>query len=89
MFFSLLDTVVITGKLLFWPQLLGVSPANIAHDYSLTEIGLQPAIPYMSARMRKERIYRDNWKGAANMARARCALDTYSSAKTLACIAII
>jgi len=52
-------------------QVLGVSPSDIAYDYALTEIGLQPAIPYMSARMRKEPIYRDNWKGASNMARAR------------------
>ncbi|RDB24291.1 Tyrosine-protein phosphatase [Hypsizygus marmoreus] len=51
--------------------LLGVSESDIAHDYGLTEIGLQPAIPHMSARMRKEKVYADNWQGAANMARAR------------------
>ncbi|KAF8061508.1 protein-tyrosine phosphatase-like protein [Lyophyllum atratum] len=51
--------------------LLGVSDADIAQDYSLTEIGLQPAIPQLSARMKKIKVYADNWQGTANMARAR------------------
>lgn len=52
-------------------KLLGVSDEIIAEDYALTTIGLQPALPMLTARFEKEQVFRDNKQGTINMATAK------------------
>jgi len=52
-------------------MLLGASDADIIKDYTLTTIGLQPALPLLVARFEKEQVYRDNRAGTLNMATAK------------------
>ncbi|KAH9841651.1 protein-tyrosine phosphatase-like protein [Rhodofomes roseus] len=50
---------------------LGVSDEDIIKDYTLTTVGLQPALPLLVARFEKEQVYRDNRAGTLNMANAK------------------
>lgn len=50
-----------------------MSEEDIIKDYTLTTIGLQPAIPLLAVRFEKEQVYRDNIAGTINMGTARCA----------------
>ena len=53
-------------------QLLGVADEDIAADYALTTIGLQPAFPLLAARFQKDNVFRDNWKGTLSLGSAKC-----------------
>lgn len=55
-------------------QLLGVSDEDIAKDYNLTEIGLEPLMPALIARFQKEPRFRDNWEATLKMASAKYVL---------------
>lgn len=48
-------------------QLVDVDDAEITKDYALTTVGLEPASATLRARMQNIPVFRDNWKGAANM----------------------
>lgn len=52
-------------------MLLGASDEDIIKDYTLTTIGLQPALPLLLARFEKEQVFRDNREGTMNMATAK------------------
>ncbi|KZT73554.1 hypothetical protein DAEQUDRAFT_721612 [Daedalea quercina L-15889] len=52
-------------------SVLGASDEDIIKDYTLTTIGLQPALPLLAARFEKEQVYRDNRTGTINMATAK------------------
>ena len=66
-------------------QLLGVADEEIAADYALTTIGLQPAFPLLAARFQKDNVFRDNWKGTLSLGSAKCV--NVSSAPYLAQVA--
>ena len=51
--------------------LLRVPEEAIITNYTLTTAGLQPALPFLIARFKKDPIYADNWKGVVNMGSAR------------------
>jgi len=46
---------------------LGVSDEEIAKDYALTTVGLEPARPLLVARFQAQEVFRDNWTGTLNM----------------------
>lgn len=46
--------------LTLWLQLLGERDEDIFADYALTEIGMQPAVPALTARFQKDRVFREN-----------------------------
>ncbi|KAJ6488237.1 protein-tyrosine phosphatase-like protein [Mycena vitilis] len=48
-------------------MLLGVDDADIAKDYALTTVGLQPALEKFAARMQSIPVFQANWQGATNM----------------------
>ncbi|TFK75382.1 hypothetical protein BDN72DRAFT_832249 [Pluteus cervinus] len=50
--------------------LLGVSDDDIIKDYSLTTLGLRPALPHLIARYEKQPIFRDNPTGTINMGKS-------------------
>lgn len=50
---------------------LGVDDQTIIDDYALTTIGLEPVLPLLAERFKKEAVYRDNWQGALNMGTSR------------------
>ncbi|KAI0690921.1 protein-tyrosine phosphatase-like protein [Cerioporus squamosus] len=52
-------------------KLLGVADDDIASDYALTTIGLQPAFPLLAARFQKDNVFRANWKGTLSLGSAR------------------
>ena len=52
-------------------QLLGVPDEQIAADFALTTIGLQPAFPLLAERFMAVPAFRDNWKGTLNLGAAR------------------
>ena len=68
-------------------QLLGVADKDIAADYALTTIGLQPAFPLLAARFQKDNVFRDNWKGTLSLGSAKCVHVSLSSAPSLAQVA--
>ncbi|KAJ7198464.1 protein-tyrosine phosphatase-like protein [Mycena pura] len=47
--------------------LLRVDDADIARDYALTTVGLDPARPMLAARLQKVPVFQNNWEGAVNM----------------------
>jgi hypothetical protein len=49
------------------PQLLGVSDEDIAKDYALTGLGLEPFAPILAARFEKHPVFKLNWEGFLNM----------------------
>lgn len=51
-------------------MLLGVDDEDIVKDYTLTTIGLEPALPALVERFKAQDVYRDNWEGTMNMASA-------------------
>ncbi|RPD71396.1 hypothetical protein L226DRAFT_468697 [Lentinus tigrinus ALCF2SS1-7] len=52
-------------------KLLGVADEDIAADYALTTIGLQPAFPLLAARFQKDNVFRNNWKGTLSLGSAK------------------
>ena len=68
-------------------QLLGVADEDIAADYVLTTIGLQPTFPLLAARFQKDNVFRDNWKGTLSLGSAKCVHVSHSSAPSLAQVA--
>ncbi|KAH7912036.1 protein-tyrosine phosphatase-like protein [Hygrophoropsis aurantiaca] len=48
-------------------MMLGVSDEDIAKEYALTTIGLEPALPMIAARLAKSQVFRDNQQGVINM----------------------
>ncbi|THH12521.1 hypothetical protein EW146_g7615 [Bondarzewia mesenterica] len=52
-------------------KLLGVSDEDIAKDYSLTEIGLEPMMPILIARFRNAPVFKDNWEATLKMTSAK------------------
>lgn len=48
-----------------------MSDEDIAKDYNLTEIGLEPLMPALMARFQKEPMFRDNWDAALKMGSAK------------------
>ncbi|KAF5365983.1 hypothetical protein D9758_006674 [Tetrapyrgos nigripes] len=52
-------------------MILGVPDDEIVNEYTLTTIGLAPALPALTARFQKHDVYRDNWQGVMNMGSAR------------------
>jgi len=48
-------------------MLLGVSDENIAHDYSLTAIGLEPFLEILAARFKDKPVFKDHWEGFTKM----------------------
>ncbi|KAK7436534.1 hypothetical protein VKT23_000384 [Stygiomarasmius scandens] len=50
---------------------LGVPDEQIVEEYTLTNIGLAPALPALTARFMQNDIYRENWDGVMNMGSAR------------------
>ena len=52
-------------------KLLGASDEDIAKDYGLTTIGLQPVLPLLSARLMKDQVIKNNVVGATNMGTAK------------------
>ncbi|KAK7052863.1 hypothetical protein VNI00_004182 [Paramarasmius palmivorus] len=52
-------------------MILGVDDKDIIEEYSLTTIGLEPALPALIERFKKNNVYRDNWEGAMNMGSSR------------------
>jgi len=50
-------------------MLLGAKNEMIVKDYCLTEVGLQPAIPFLIERFSKIPLFRDNWAGFARSGR--------------------
>ncbi|KDQ61027.1 hypothetical protein JAAARDRAFT_32025 [Jaapia argillacea MUCL 33604] len=52
-------------------KLLGVDNEDIAKEYSLTTIGLQPALPMLVARFQKDPVFRDNMEATMKMAGAK------------------
>lgn len=51
-----------------------MSDEDIAKDYNLTEIGLEPLMPALIARFQKEPRFRDNWEATWKMASAKYVL---------------
>ncbi|KAH9848933.1 protein-tyrosine phosphatase-like protein [Lenzites betulinus] len=47
--------------------LLGARDEDIVADYALTEVGMQPVLPMLGARLQKEAVFRDNWAGALRL----------------------
>ena len=52
-------------------QLLGVDDEEIVKDYTLTTIGLEPALPGLVKRFKAHDVYRDNWEGTMNMSSSK------------------
>ncbi|KAI0708050.1 protein-tyrosine phosphatase-like protein [Earliella scabrosa] len=52
-------------------MLLGARDEDIAADYALTTIGLQPLVPLLAARFAKEEAWRNNPQGALNLGAAK------------------
>lgn len=50
--------------------MLRVSDEDIIRDYSLTTIGLRPALPLLVARFEKQPIFKENPTGTMNMAKS-------------------
>ena len=48
-----------------------MSDEDIASDYALTTIGLQPVFPLLAARFQAVPAFRDNWQGTLNLGTAR------------------
>ena len=43
-------------------------------DYTLTTIGLEPALPALIERFKAHDVYRDNWEGTMNMSSSKWVL---------------
>lgn len=52
-------------------MLLGVDDEEIIKDYTLTTIGLEPALPALVERFKAHDVYRDNWEGTTNMSSSK------------------
>jgi len=52
-------------------MLLGVDDEEIVKDYTLTTIGLAPALPALVERFKAHDVYRDNWEGTVNMSSSK------------------
>lgn len=52
-------------------MLLGVNDEEIVKDYTLTTIGLEPALPALVERFKAQNVYRDNWEGTMNMSSSK------------------
>ncbi|ESK87858.1 protein tyrosine serine phosphatase [Moniliophthora roreri MCA 2997] len=52
-------------------MVLGVDDQVIIEEYALTTIGLEPALPVLIERFKKNNVYRDNWQGTMNMGSSR------------------
>ena len=52
-------------------QLLGVDDEEIVKDYTLTTIGLEPALPGLIERFKAHDVYRNDWEGTMNMASSK------------------
>ncbi|THV06664.1 hypothetical protein K435DRAFT_773023 [Dendrothele bispora CBS 962.96] len=50
---------------------LGVPDEQIVQEYILTNVGLAPALPGLTARFMQNDVYRENWDGVMNMGSAR------------------
>jgi len=48
-------------------KLLGVSDSDVAHDYSLTTIGLEPFLPILAARFKDKPVFKDHWEGSLKL----------------------
>lgn len=52
-----------------YSKALGASDEDIVKDYALTTIGLEPVIPMMAQKFKKEMtVYAENWDGFIKMA---------------------
>ena len=61
----------LTIRDLSFAKLLGASDEDVAKDYGLTTIGLQPVLPLLSARLMKDQVIKNNVVGATNMGTAK------------------
>ncbi|KAF9791222.1 protein-tyrosine phosphatase-like protein [Thelephora terrestris] len=52
-------------------MLLGVEDEEIVKDYTLTTIGLEPALPALVERFKAHDVYRDDWEGTMNMSSSK------------------
>jgi len=52
-------------------MLLGVNDEEIVKDYTLTTIGLEPALPGLIERFKAHDVYRNDWEGTMNMSSAK------------------
>lgn len=52
-------------------MLVGVDDEEIIKDYTLTTIGLEPALPGLVERFKAHDVHRDNWEGTMNMSSAK------------------
>ncbi|KAI0636371.1 protein-tyrosine phosphatase-like protein [Trametes polyzona] len=50
--------------------LLGARDEDIAADYALTKVGMQPVLPALALRFQKEDAFRENWPGLLKMGSA-------------------
>ena len=52
-------------------KLLGVADEEIVKDYTLTTIGLEPALPALIERFKAHDVYRNDWEGTINMSSSK------------------